>query len=40
MKQIVCEACGSKDLVKQDGIFVCQHCNTKYLAEEEKNNWL
>jgi uncharacterized Zn finger protein (UPF0148 family) len=38
MKQIVCEACGSKDLVKQDGIFVCQHCDTKYSTDDEKKN--
>ena len=24
MKQLTCEMCGSTDLVKQDGIFVCQ----------------
>lgn len=36
MKQLVCEMCGSKDLVKQDGIFVCQACGTKYSVEEAK----
>lgn len=24
MKQLVCEACGSSDLIKQDGVFVCR----------------
>jgi len=36
MKQITCEMCGSNDLVKQDGVFVCQHCGSKYSAEEAK----
>jgi len=38
MKQIVCKSCGSKELVKQEGIFVCQHCNAKYSVEEIKKN--
>lgn len=36
MKQLTCEMCGSTDLVKQDGVFVCQTCGTKYSAEEAK----
>ena len=36
MKQIVCEMCGGKDLVKQDGMFICQSCGTKYSVEEAK----
>ena len=24
MKQVVCEMCGSTDLVKSEGVFVCQ----------------
>lgn len=36
MKQLVCEMCGGKELVKQDGIFVCQSCSTKYSVEEAK----
>lgn len=36
MKQIVCEMCGGKDVVKQDGLFVCQNCGTKYSLEEAK----
>lgn len=36
MKAMVCEMCNSNDLVKQDGIFVCQHCGTKYSVEEAK----
>ena len=34
MKAIVCKMCGSHDLIKQDGVYVCQHCGTKYTAEE------
>ena len=36
MKQLMCEMCGSTDLVKQDGLFVCQHCGCKYSVEEAK----
>ncbi|MBE6580185.1 MAG: hypothetical protein E7650_01045 [Ruminococcaceae bacterium] len=36
MKQLTCEMCGSTDLVKQDGFFVCQPCGTKYSVEEAK----
>ena len=34
MKRLTCEMCGSIDLVKQDGMFVCQSCGTKYSLEE------
>lgn len=36
MKALQCEMCGSQDMVKQDGYFVCQHCGTKYSVEEAK----
>lgn len=36
MKQLVCEMCGSTELLKQDGVFVCQSCGTKYSVEEAK----
>ncbi|MCD7738592.1 MAG: TFIIB-type zinc finger domain-containing protein [Lachnospiraceae bacterium] len=36
MKQLTCEMCGSTDLVKQDGVYVCQTCGTKYSVEEAK----
>ncbi|MBP1532735.1 MAG: hypothetical protein IK999_01210 [Ruminococcus sp.] len=36
MKQLTCEMCGSTDLLKQDGVFVCQICGTKYSVEEAK----
>lgn len=37
MKQIVCEVCGSNDLVKEDGCFICQYCGAKYSPEEAKS---
>lgn len=36
MKQLTCEMCGSNDLLKEDGIFVCQTCGCKYSVEEAK----
>ena len=36
MKQLVCEMCGSKDLVKDGGVFVCQSCGCKYSVEEAR----
>lgn len=36
MKALVCEMCQSNDLIKQDGMYVCQHCGTKYSVEEAK----
>lgn len=36
MKAIVCEMCGSQNLVKQDGMYICQSCGTKYSVEEAK----
>lgn len=32
----MCEMCGSNDIVKQDGYYVCQHCGTKYTVEEAR----
>jgi uncharacterized Zn finger protein (UPF0148 family) len=36
MKAMVCEMCGSNDVVKADGVYVCQHCGTKYTTEEAR----
>ena len=36
MKQLTCEVCGGTDLIKQDGVFVCQSCGCKYSADEVK----
>ena len=37
MKQLACDMCGSNDIVKQEGLFVCQVCGTKYSVEEARN---
>lgn len=36
MKPLTCEMCGSTNLIKQDGVFVCQSCGTKYSIEDAK----
>ncbi|MGI6264780.1 MAG: hypothetical protein ACOYJY_04855 [Acutalibacteraceae bacterium] len=36
MKHLVCEMCGASDLMKQDGVFVCQFCGAKYSVEDAK----
>ncbi|MBE6504463.1 MAG: hypothetical protein E7Z73_01785 [Methanobrevibacter millerae] len=36
MKEIICEMCGSNDIVKKEGVYVCQSCGTKYTPEEAK----
>lgn len=36
MKQLVCEMCGSTDLLKDGGVFICQSCGCKYSVEEAK----
>lgn len=36
MKRLTCEMCGSTDLLKQDGVFVCQSCGCKYTVEEAR----
>lgn len=36
MKKMTCEMCGSTDLIKQDGVFVCQVCGCKYSTEEAR----
>ena len=36
MQALKCELCGSNDIVKHDGLFVCQHCGTKYSPDEAK----
>ena len=36
MKAIKCELCGSNEVIKQDGLYVCQNCGTKYTVEEAK----
>ena len=36
MNAIKCEMCGSNDILKQDGLYVCQSCGTKYTTEEAR----
>jgi hypothetical protein len=36
MARLVCEMCGGTDLIKQDGVFVCQSCGCKYSVEEAR----
>ena len=36
MKALTCEMCGSTNLIKQDGVYVCQSCGTKYSVEEAR----
>lgn len=36
MKALTCEMCGSTNLIKDGGVFVCQSCGTKYTVEEAK----
>ena len=36
MNPLTCEMCGSTNLVKEDGVFVCKSCGTKYSVEEAK----
>ena len=36
MRKFVCETCGSNDLLKKDGVFVCKYCGTQYQLEEAK----
>lgn len=36
MKQLKCEMCESTELLKKDGLFICQSCGTKYTVEEAK----
>ena len=34
MKRINCEVCGSAEMLKENGVFVCQSCGCKYSLEE------
>ena len=36
MQAMICELCNSNDIVKQDGVYVCQHCGTKYSVEDAR----
>lgn len=36
MKALICEMCGGTEIIKQDGLYVCQYCGTKYSVDEAK----
>ena len=36
MSQLLCEICEGKNIVKHDGVFVCQTCGIKYSVEEAR----
>ena len=36
MNPIKCEMCGSNDVIKKDGYYVCEACGTKYTVEEAR----
>lgn len=36
MTKIICEMCGGNDIMKEDGVFVCQYCGCKYSLEEAR----
>lgn len=36
MKKIVCEVCGSQNIKKENGVFVCKDCGIEYSSEEVK----
>lgn len=36
MKKIVCEMCGDSDVVKENGLYVCQTCGSKFTVEEAR----
>lgn len=35
MEELTCTKCGSNNLVKEDGLYVCQHCGTKYKPDKK-----
>ena len=37
MKIMICEICGGHEIIKEDGVFVCRGCGTKYSVEEAKS---
>ncbi|MCR4898449.1 MAG: hypothetical protein K5892_04400 [Acholeplasmatales bacterium] len=37
MKKILCEMCGSENLMKQSGMVICQDCGMRYTVEEIKS---
>lgn len=38
-RRLKCEVCGSNDIIKRDGVFLCQVCTTKYDLSEVRSLW-
>ena len=36
MKAMVCEMCNGNEIVKTNGVYVCQHCGARYAADEAR----
>ena len=36
MKKMICEICSGRNLIKKDGVFVCQDCGTQYSVEDAR----
>jgi hypothetical protein len=36
MKAMICEMCNGTNILKQDGVFVCQNCGCKYTLDEAR----
>lgn len=36
MKKMVCKICGSSNIIKKDGVFVCQTCGMQYSVDDAK----
>ena len=36
MKNLVCENCGSNELLRKNGYYVCAYCDTKHVASESE----
>ena len=35
IRAMICERCGSNELIRQENVYVCKICNTKYKVEAE-----
>lgn len=38
MKALICEMCGSKDIVKKGGLFICQFCGVNVTTHNSCQN--